>query len=59
MPRRIDNTPEVRAQLLDLFLRHNTDFTAMARELGISRDAFVERLRRIGQRPRIEIETEQ
>ena len=54
MPRRIDNTPEVRRQLMDLFRRHNNDFDAIARELGISRDAFVDRLIRIGKRPRIE-----
>ena len=54
MPRRIDNTPQVRQQLWELFRRHRYDYDAIARELGISRNAFVERLRRLAEQPRIE-----
>ena len=54
MPRRIDNTPQVRQQLWELFRRHNYDYDAIARELGISRDSFVKRLQRLAERPRIE-----
>lgn len=54
MPRRIDNTPAVRQQILELVRRHNGDFDAKARDLGISRSAFVCRLQRLAERPRIE-----
>ena len=54
MPARINNTPEVRQRLGEALIRAGYDFTEAARELGISRDAFVKRLQRLAERTRIE-----
>jgi transcriptional regulator with GAF, ATPase, and Fis domain len=52
MPRRIDNTQENRLVLAEALIRHNYDTAAAAREFGISRRAFAERLERLAERPR-------
>ena len=57
MPARINNTPAVRKQLAEALIAANYDATVAARALGISREAFIARLQRLAERPRVEVST--